>query len=231
MTTQQPLGTTTDTDERGRRRKALLAGGLVLGLGAAVTLAAWSDDVFANGTFKTGAFELEGNVTTTNVASSAAVPEYQKYDESPGGELSFRQTVGGTAVALQYNEEVFAPLSVRLSPDTTVDGTYTLASVQLGDGYDPDLNGALRYRVLTGVDAVRCDAQDVASGADWFAGPITPSPGSGPTVAGSPRSLSAAAATQDQLCLGVTLTSNEEAVQGATDTVVVWKFTATADSN
>ncbi|MFN3340157.1 MAG: SipW-dependent-type signal peptide-containing protein, partial [Dietzia sp.] len=40
--------------DRARKRKALLAGGVVLGLGAAVTLAAWSDDVFANGIFNTG---------------------------------------------------------------------------------------------------------------------------------------------------------------------------------
>ena len=31
--------------DRNRKRKALLAGGVVLGLGATMTLAAWTDDV------------------------------------------------------------------------------------------------------------------------------------------------------------------------------------------
>jgi predicted ribosomally synthesized peptide with SipW-like signal peptide len=37
-----------------RKVRALLAGGLVLGVGAAITLAAWTDNVFGNSDFATG---------------------------------------------------------------------------------------------------------------------------------------------------------------------------------
>lgn len=68
-----------------RRRKtalAVLAGGLVLGVGAVVTLAAWQDDEFANGTFtSSGDFELAGQVSTAEGFTDHAT--------SPGGALAF----------------------------------------------------------------------------------------------------------------------------------------------
>ena len=53
------------TEERGlrsRKVRAILAGGLVLGLGAAVTLAAWNDSEFAKGTFTSGSLNIQGSV-------------------------------------------------------------------------------------------------------------------------------------------------------------------------
>ena len=45
------------------RRKvlAVLAGGLVLGVGTAVTLAAWNDSEFATGDFAAGTFVFQGS--------------------------------------------------------------------------------------------------------------------------------------------------------------------------
>ena len=40
--------------------RAILAGGIVLGVGAAVTLAAWNASEFATGTFQAGTFTIEG---------------------------------------------------------------------------------------------------------------------------------------------------------------------------
>jgi len=48
-----------------RKVRAVLAGGLVLGVGAAVTLAAWNDSEFATGTFTAGTFNLEGSTDGT----------------------------------------------------------------------------------------------------------------------------------------------------------------------
>src|SRR5690606_31735774 len=61
---------TTDAEVQHRRRRsrmirALLAGGLVLGVGTAVTLAAWNDSEFASGTFRAGTFDLEGSTDGT----------------------------------------------------------------------------------------------------------------------------------------------------------------------
>ena len=57
---------TDDTAKRRRRSRmirAILAGGLVLGVGAAVTLAAWNDSEFVTGTFTAGTFNMQGSTT------------------------------------------------------------------------------------------------------------------------------------------------------------------------
>ena len=54
---------TEHTRKRAGIVRAILAGGLVLGVGAAVTLAAWNDSEFATGTFGAGSFNLEGQET------------------------------------------------------------------------------------------------------------------------------------------------------------------------
>ena len=51
------------TKDGNRKILAVLAGGLVLGVGVAVTLAAWNDSEFATGTFTAGSFNLEGSTT------------------------------------------------------------------------------------------------------------------------------------------------------------------------
>src|SRR5699024_2795864 len=116
---------------RARKRKAILAGGVVLGLGAAVTLAAWSDDVFANGIFNTGSFELEGNVAAAAVDNTT--DDWFKFDGADAAntaDLAFNQEIGSEST-LSYNEPVFAPIALRLSDDTTVDATVQLASVSI----------------------------------------------------------------------------------------------------
>lgn len=214
--------------DRARKRKAILAGGVVLGLGAAVTLAAWSDDVFANGTFNTGSFELEGNLTTTDVDSSAVVTQYQKYDVSPSGTLQFKQVL--TEVTLQPNEEVFAPISLRLSPTTTDDGKYVLTGVTFGTPADADLASKLNYRVITGSTAALCDSQTPTGGTNWYSGVVADSAPGTTNSSASPRDLLKNAGTRDQLCLGITLNDNSESVQGATTTQVIWQFKATANT-
>lgn len=232
MTAQSPL--TPDAQKKAdsrRKRKAILAGGVVLGLGAAVTLAAWSDDVFASGTFNTGTFELEGNVTTTNVtAPFAGTTGWDKYDSAPGGELRFDQALtGGTAIELQPNEEVFAPITLRLSPETTIAGTFVLNEVGFASGFDTDLSGNIAYRVIDGTTATACNDQ-TPGGTDWANGTVVGTGPTAPTTIGTALPLSAAAADSDQLCLGVTLTANTDAVKAATATTITWRFTATANT-
>jgi len=52
---------------RRKKARAIMASGLVLGVGAAVTLAAWSDTVWGAGTFGTAGsdFNIQGNFTGT----------------------------------------------------------------------------------------------------------------------------------------------------------------------
>ncbi|WP_255808456.1 SipW-dependent-type signal peptide-containing protein [Leucobacter aridicollis] len=59
------VATNNEVSIRSRRgwtkARALLAGGLVLGVGAAVTLAAWTDNEWVRGVFGTGTFGIEGS--------------------------------------------------------------------------------------------------------------------------------------------------------------------------
>ena len=100
------------TFRRGKVR-ALLAGGLVLGVGAAVVLASWNDSEFATGIFTAGKFSLEGSTDGTG---------YTDHVASPGAALSF--TVN--PVNLAPDDTVYAPFAVRLGANTTTRSTVTL---------------------------------------------------------------------------------------------------------
>lgn len=218
--------------DRARKRKAILAGGVVLGLGAAVTLAAWSDDVFANGNFFTGTFEMEGNS-----ALSTQTASWQQWDTTPGATLSFRQELSTTInpTELQFNETVWAPLSVRLSEATTTDGTYVLTAADWESGDASALIATppvVKYDVYTVPSAADCEATasnvTPATGTPWYTSTV------GTVTAASAHNLVSNASdtpgTPEHLCLGVTLTSNDQAYMGAAAATIVWEFTATANT-
>lgn len=211
--------------DRKRKRKAILAGGVVLGLGAAVTLAAWSDDVFANGFFETGTFELEGSADNST---------WTQYDTAPGAALFF-ETAASSAVnasSLQYDETVWAPLSVRLDADTDIGGDYLLNDVIFPNPTASTLaeDQVLDFVVYANVDHGTCTATadgDTPVGSQWTTGTV------GAATASTTRALTpgatGVAGTPDNLCLGITLTSNAPKYMGQTATQVQWQFTATAD--
>ncbi|MDR6986618.1 putative ribosomally synthesized peptide with SipW-like signal peptide [Paenarthrobacter nitroguajacolicus] len=95
--------------------RAILAGGLVLGVGAAITLAAWNDSEFAQGTFTAGAFNLEGSTDGTT------------FGENP---VTAPATLGFTAAPanLAPGDVVTAPFAVRLDDTTSNDATVTVST-------------------------------------------------------------------------------------------------------
>ncbi|SCZ64714.1 SipW-cognate class signal peptide [Arthrobacter sp. UNCCL28] len=95
--------------------RAILAGGLVLGVGAAITLAAWNDSEFAQGTFTAGAFNLEGSTDGTS------------FGENPVDDPA---TLGFTAAPanLAPGDVVTAPFAVRLDDTTSNDATVTVTT-------------------------------------------------------------------------------------------------------
>lgn len=99
---------TIDLQSRGRKRKALLAGGVVLGLGATMTLAAWTDDVWVNGSFKAGTFNVQGAV-------NSAGTDWLEYNSSAGGGLIFAVT----PAAMTPGQSVYAPLNLRVGPNVS----------------------------------------------------------------------------------------------------------------
>lgn len=94
-----------------RKVRAIAAGGAVLGLGAVVTLAAWSDSEFAEGIFGTGTFGIE---------ASTADGEYGEHaTESEALQLAFPLDEGET--------------NVDLAPGETVSATWNIKNVEGGE--------------------------------------------------------------------------------------------------
>src|SRR5699024_10565703 len=95
-----------------RKVKALLAGGLVLGVGAAVTLAAWTDQEWAQGIFGTGSFNIESSTDGTNFNDHES--------EGDAAELSFDMPA---AENLSPGDTIAAPFVLRLAAGSTYDAT------------------------------------------------------------------------------------------------------------
>lgn len=99
---------------RRRRRKvaAVLAGGLVVGVGVAATLASWNDSELAAGTFTAGHFALEGS--TDGGAN---------YSEHPSSNDAATLTFETSADNLAPGDWVNSEFKVRLDAASTNSGT------------------------------------------------------------------------------------------------------------
>lgn len=98
MTNNQTPTSAPLTDEerkrKSRKRKAILASGAVLGVGAVVTLAAWNDTVFGAGTFGIGD-------TAWNVQASVDGTNFDEYaDSAAPGVISFPVVAGVNPINL-----------------------------------------------------------------------------------------------------------------------------------
>ncbi|RXZ51361.1 hypothetical protein ESP57_05300 [Agromyces fucosus] len=188
----------------------MLAGGLVLGVGATATLAAWNDAENASGTFGSSVFDtVSKNSTDTTFAS---------HDQSPA-------TLAFAATGMSPGALFTAGLDVRTtgagdSPTaaSTVGGTALLASaVPTGD---TQLTGQLEYRAIVTTTATSCAAV-VHSGA-YVAATAVP--------AGVQAALSANAGNTVRFCFEVRLkTTAPNTTQGRTG-VITWSVTATSAS-
>lgn len=130
--------TTTITEDallKRRRVRAVLAGGLVLGVGAAVTLAAWNDSEFATGAFASGHFDLRGSTDGTTFGDHSAA--------AAAATLGF--TVNPTN--LSPTDVVYAPFAVALDEGTTYNADVTLSLSSVTGDLD-----AVTYEVLRSED-------------------------------------------------------------------------------
>lgn len=227
--------------DRARKRKAILAGGVVLGLGAAVTLAAWSDNVFSEGTFNTGSFDLVGS---NSDAAVLAVGDYQDWPgpastEANVADLSFEIN----ALNMSPGETVAAPFSIAQKAATTIDGRVWMYQATATGTLTPFLS----YAIKPVDNPALCKADDPATGtvelfpaaatAAWNAYDFDDGAVNNTNNAGQ-RGPSPATATQDlpvnknftqqqHLCIQVTLAQDEpgiSAVDRTLPTRIVWQF-------
>jgi len=201
---------TTETKrQRGRKVAAVLAGGLVLGVGTMATLASWNDSEYATGTFSAGRFNLQGSAdggTTWNDNTSA-----------PGAALSFSTPYNN----LQPGSVVYSTYLVRLAANTTNDATVAISATSSGA-----VTG-LTYE-LASVSNATCNDAAIAAGTT-----LVPSGTAvGSATGASTFALAKGAPTTNPggtayLCLKVTAGSIAQG-QSGTGT---WQFAATSNAN
>ncbi|MER7167657.1 SipW-dependent-type signal peptide-containing protein [Micromonospora sp. NPDC000207] len=125
-----------------RKLKAVLAGGIALGLGATITLAAWNDSEYVRGTFTAGTFSIEGSTDGTT------------YAEHPTPAAAAALTFSTGFDDISPGDVVAAPFAVRLTAATTYDATVTVASATPA----PPAFAGLTYGIATVPTFADCDA-------------------------------------------------------------------------
>lgn len=193
---------------RSRKFKAVLAGGIVLGIGAAVTLAAWTDNEWAEGTFGAGSFNVQGSTDGTTFAD---------HESSDGAAQLTFDLDGGDQ--LSPGDSVAAPFVLRLDETTTYDASVALTSAA-GGGDNP---GALTYGIVQVANAAACT--DTATGTQ-----IVPAGTALNSTAGAADFALAAGATGQPgapVTLCFTVTAGDTLTEGQ-NTTAQWQFTATS---
>lgn len=205
---EHEAGQARDKKKRSRQRVfAFLAGGLVLGIGTATTLAVWNDSEFATGTFEAGAFNLEGTTDDATWSQHA----------SAGTAAALTFTVDPTN--LSPGDVVYAPFAVRLD-DTTTTGASVAISVDGTTGVVTGLTYELIQPTVWGCGPTTTGTTMVQAGTAMTgvgAGPaaFTLAGGTPPSTPGAPA----------YMCFKVT--ADTGLAQSQTGTVT-WEFAATS---
>ncbi|RLP80803.1 hypothetical protein D9V34_00900 [Mycetocola lacteus] len=187
------------------RLRALLAGGLVLGVGGTLTLAAWTDQEVVQATFKAGTFDIIGSTDGTNFTS---------HPTGSGATLTFVPTAG----AMLPGQTVYAPFSVKTAPGSTGGLLTPIASGTNNTG----LGAYLTYQVSRVATPANCTAAGISGGT------VVVPAGSSPTVGGSEQFAVAGAGTQTiTYCFAITLPSNAPNAAQGTTLNAVWGISGT----
>jgi len=191
---------------RSRRLRAALAGGLVLGIGVAATLAAWNDSEYGSANFTAGRFDIVGATDGATFSSHATA--------GAAAVLNFQ--LAPTAMA--PGNTTYALFSVKTA-NPSIAGTLQLTA---GTPGGTGLATYLTYGVRTIAGAV-CNATTYGAGASVV------TDGSALTVGGSAtQAVTANGAAQVNYCFAVTLpTTAPNAAQGLTMTQT-WQFLGTS---
>lgn len=197
------------------RVRALLLGGLVLGVGAASTLAAWTDTENATGSFTASVFDTQ--------SQSAGSPTYASNTTAPGATLDF------AATGVSPGASSYAWLNIRTTPTSTVGGSVVLTASTPSGGLAP----VLQYRAVRMAGASpgsTCSAAAFTAGATYIAGSSTTwlAVSALPTTP-VPSTIGAAGAALG-FCFDVRLATDAATTYQGLSGTVTWTFTATSAS-
>jgi len=208
------MGTHSKTVKRSRltRVRAILAGGLVLGIGAAATLAAWTTNENATGTF---------GASTFNTQSSSSAGVWASNTTAPGVALVFNAT--GMSPTVSH----FATLNVRTTAATNVAGNVTLTSATPAGALAP----VLEYRAVQVSAATACTATTFTTGTPvYVAGAVGTYIAVSAVPAVPVQTSLAAAGGETRYCFDVRVQSTAASSYQGNTATVTWLFTATSVS-
>ena len=198
--------------------RAVLAGALVLGVGSSMTLASWTDQEYATGSFSASRFNTESTIDNSTWADNTS---------APGPSITF------TGSGMSPDTHRYGYVLVR-GKANSVAGTLTFAAPTVNNGTDtaPLLGSALQYRAVA-ITAAGCTSTSFTSGSPtWIVGgPSTYSPlaTAGPTTV----ALTAATASPSApagYCFDVYLPAGADTGLQGKSTAVTWHITATSNS-
>ncbi|MDQ0673705.1 putative ribosomally synthesized peptide with SipW-like signal peptide [Pseudarthrobacter siccitolerans] len=193
--------------ERSVRLRALLSAGMVLGLGAVGTLAAWTDESKATATFSAGTLDL-------------------KLKELPGGTYADSATITSLNMTDMY-PGVSKAAMLQVSNSGTVPLSYTLTGSAMAGlvGQGGDLGGALLVGVYSGGSASNNSATTGSCTGTRIGTADVPL---NTSLIATARAL-APAGTED-LCLLVSLPLNAATNLQGTSTTATFTFNASMGS-
>ncbi|MHA7306634.1 SipW-dependent-type signal peptide-containing protein [Arthrobacter sp. TMN-49] len=201
------ISTPANKGSRNRKVKAILAGGLVLGVGAAITLAAWNDSEFVTGIFTAGHFNVQGSANGTDFA-----------DHASGSPATLSFSTGFDKISPSVT--VAAPYVLHLDQDTVNDATVSVASaVSSGTAASQ-----LTYGIVAVASVAGCTPSAVGTSTIVPAGTALNSVAGASTFSlTKPGTPGTVPGSDIFLCLQVTSTA--ALVQG-TSAVGTWEFRA-----
>ena len=224
---------------RRRRILAVLAGGLVLGVGGTMTLASWTDSEWvwggADGGPGVGTSEFVVLQNTLSPANGEGATGWVEEPDNPGGELVFSPlTAGDDILALTPGETFYAPVALKTS-DASIAGTVDLLGALPSTGGvidDPagTLWTSLQVRVALEIQAA-ADAAPTCDQAFFDASGVIPIVATGGLgSAGTPdQPISGGGDDVHYYCFEISLPDNAvtQTLQGRT-VAPAWQFLSTS---
>lgn len=191
------------------RLRAVLAAGLALGVGAAFTLASWTDSEVATSSFGAGIFATQSSSDGTSFATNSG---------SPGASLEFGATALGPLVS------TYAFLDIRTTAATTIDGVVRLTSTTTSGPLAP----SLEYRAIRIPTTTTCEPAAFSGSPTYVAGDASTYVAASTTPAGIVASPIASAGGSLRFCFDVRVAADADSSLQGTDGTVTWQFTTTA---
>ncbi|MCU1528653.1 MAG: putative exported protein [Frondihabitans sp.] len=219
---------------------AILSAGLVVGVGATMTFASWTDTEWAfggNGAggpgVGTSSFSVEQHAGSGAVATVNALTGFANFTTNPGDPLTFSPG----ALSLSPGDVTYAPVALRTT-STSVQGTLQLeAAVPAANLTTPVVDpGSLLFNALTvnvsyftttgtATNAPSCDAAGFAT----YTPIVLTGAGLGAVPATGTQAVAAASGSTVHYCFQISLPAGAPATLEGRTAAPAWLFSAVSN--